>query len=150
FPAIAHSGKPWARIASCNSLEMADPAIPPVFSGYPLDDPTGWDAFRAEHRRTHADLHAEFSAFCVERGASPLPDGAFIHESPWLNLYLYPADIDYPRSVPLAPTWHRIESSVRRTDVGYDLPEQIAHGTGPLIYLSLGSLGSADVDLMRR
>src|SRR6476620_638130 len=35
FPAIAHSGTPWARIASCNPLELKDPAIPPVFSGYP-------------------------------------------------------------------------------------------------------------------
>jgi MGT family glycosyltransferase len=150
FPAIAHSGKPWARIASCNSLEMADPAIPPVFSGYPTTDRTGWDAFRAEYRRAHAELHAEFSAFCDERGAGPLPEGAFIHESPWLNLYLYPAEIDYQRSVPLAPTWHRLESSVRRLDEGYDLPEEIARGRGRLIYLSLGSLGSADVELMRR
>jgi MGT family glycosyltransferase len=150
FPAIAHSGKPWVRIASCNSLEMAEPAIPPVFSGYPLDDRAGWDAFRVEYRRAHADLHAEFSDFCVERGAGPLPEDAFIHESPWLNLYLYPAELDYPRSVPLAPTWHRLESSVRRVDDGYDLPGELASGKGRLIYLSLGSLGSADVDLMRR
>src|SRR5947207_12571040 len=30
FPAIAASGKPWARIVSCNPLEIADPALPPV------------------------------------------------------------------------------------------------------------------------
>jgi MGT family glycosyltransferase len=150
FPAIPHSGKPWARIASCNPLEMQDPAIPPVFSGYPLADRDGWDDFRAEYRRAHADVHAEFSAFCVERGTGPLPEGAFIHESPWLNLSLYPAELDYARAIPLAPTWHRIESSVRRIDGGYKLPDQIATGKGRLIYLSLGSLGSADVGLMRR
>jgi UDP:flavonoid glycosyltransferase YjiC (YdhE family) len=150
FPAIAHSGRPWARITSCNPLEMQDPAIPPVFSGYPSADRTGWDAFRAEYHRVHADLHAEFSAFCVERGAGPLPEGTFMHESPWLNLSLYPAELDYARSIPLAPTWHRIESSVRRIDGGYELPDEIANGEGRLIYLSLGSLGSADVELMRR
>jgi UDP:flavonoid glycosyltransferase YjiC (YdhE family) len=150
FPAIAHSGRPWARIASCNPLEMPDPAIPPVFSGYPQYDRSGWDDFRTEYLRAHADLHAGFSDFCVERGAGPLPAGAFMHESPWLNLSLYPAEIDYERSIPLAPTWHRIESSVRQVDGGYELPEEIATGEGRLIYLSLGSLGSADVELMRR
>jgi MGT family glycosyltransferase len=149
FPAISHSGKPWARITSCNPLEMQDPAIPPVFSGYPEADRTGWDAFRAEHRRSHSDLHAAFSAFCVDRGAGSLPEGAFMHESPWLNLSLYPAELDYARSIPLAPTWHRIESSVRRIDGGYELPDEVATGKGRLIYLSLGSLGSGDVDLMR-
>ena len=42
--------------------------------------------------------HAEFSEFCAERGAPPLPEGELIHESPWLNLYLYPRELDYPRS----------------------------------------------------
>ena len=57
----------------------------------------------------------EFSAFCADRGAGPLEAGEFMHESPWLNVYLYPAEIDYERSLPLAPTWHRIDSSVRRS-----------------------------------
>ena len=39
---------------------------------------------------------------------------------------------------------------MRNLEDGYDLPEEIAGGEGRLIYLSLGSLGSADVELMRR
>jgi MGT family glycosyltransferase len=150
FPAIDHSGKPWVRLVSCNPLELKDPAIAPVFSGYADGDSNGWDAFRAEYGRAHADLHAEFSSFCLERGAGPLPVGEFIAESPWLNLYLFPAEIDYRRSFPLAPTWHRIDSSVRRHNGEFELPEEIASGNAGLVYLSLGSLGSADVELMRR
>jgi MGT family glycosyltransferase len=150
FPAIQHSGRPWARIISCNPLELKDEAIPPVFSGYPAADRTGWDEFRAEYRRAIAGLHGEFSAFCAERGAPPLPDEEFIHESEWLNLYLYPAEVDYARSRPLAPNWHRLDSCVRRTDVELELPPHIRDGEGALLYLSLGSLGSADVELMRR
>jgi MGT family glycosyltransferase len=150
FAAIGHAGKPWVRLVSCNPLELKDAAIAPVFSGYANDDRDGWDVFRAEYLRAHADLHAEFSAFCVERGADPLPVAEFIHESPWLNLYLYMAEIDYSRSVPLAPTWHRMDSSVRRHDGEFELPAEIASGEGGLVYLSLGSLGSADVELMRR
>ena len=150
FPAIAHSGKPWVRVISCNPLELKDIAVAPTFSGYPQDDRDGWDVFRAEYLRAHADLNAEFSDFCVVRGADPLPTGEFIHESPWLNLYLYPAEIDYRRSVPLGHTWHRMDSSVRSHNGQFELPEQIATGDGRLVYLSLGSLGSADVELMRR
>jgi MGT family glycosyltransferase len=149
FPAIDHSGRPWVRILSCNPLELKDPAIPPVFSGYPAGDDSGWADFRAEYLRAHAALHDEFSAFCAERGAAPLPEGDFIGESPLLNLYLYPAEIDYRRSAAPAPTWHRLDSSVRQSGT-FELPEELADGEGRLVYLSLGSLGSADVELMRR
>src|ERR687887_46760 len=63
FAAILASGRPWVRIVSCNPLEIGDQSLPPVFSGYPAGDPTGWDEFRAEYRRTHADMHADFDAF---------------------------------------------------------------------------------------
>ncbi|HUF02480.1 MAG TPA: nucleotide disphospho-sugar-binding domain-containing protein [Gaiellaceae bacterium] len=150
FPAIHHSGRPWVRIVSCNPLELKDDALPPVFSGYPAADPTGWEEFRATYRESIADLHGEFSAFCAEHGAPPLPEEELIHESEWLNLYLYPAALDYERSRPLAPTWHRLETCVRRSSDEAGLPDWIASGEGALVYTSLGSLGSADVDLMRR
>ncbi len=150
FPAIHHSGRPWARIVSCNPLELKDEAIAPVFSGYSADDTSGWAAFREAYARAIGDLHAEFSAFCSERGASQLPAAEFIHESEWLNLYVYPEEVDYARRRPLAPTWHRLETCVRRSDETAELPKHIASGNGSLVYLSLGSLGSADVDLMKR
>ena len=149
FPAIQHSGLPWARIVSCNPLELKDEAVAPVFSGYAADDRSGWSEFRAEYERAIADLHGAFSAFCEERGAPSLPDQEFIHESEWLNLYLYPAEVDYERSRPLAATWHRLDTCVRRTDAELELPAHVRRGDGALVYLSLGSLGSADVDLMR-
>jgi MGT family glycosyltransferase len=154
FPALPASGRPWVRITSCNPAELLDPAVPPVFSGYPADDRSGWAAFRAEYRRTHGGLWAEFDAFCREHGAPGLPDRpqgpGFIHDSPYLNFYLYPAEADYPREIPLAPTWHRLDACVRTTEADWALPEPLASGGGALIYLSLGSLGSADVGLMRR
>jgi MGT family glycosyltransferase len=150
FPAVPASGIPWVRMASCNPAEMKDPAIPPAFSGLPTADRSEWDAYWAEYRRTHAEMHASFDAFCRERGAPALPELEFIHESPWLNLYLYPREADYPRERPLGPTWHNLEASVRATDEPWELPEPLASGDGPLVYLSLGSLGSADVGLMQR
>jgi len=150
FPAIHYSGRPWVRIVSCNPLELKDPSIAPLFSGYPTDDTSKWAEFRAEYERAIAGLQAEFSEFCSERGAPQLPVPEFIHESEWLNLYMYPEEVDYERSRPLAPTWHRLETCVRRSDDSAELPAQIASGDGALVYLSLGSLGSADVELMKR
>jgi MGT family glycosyltransferase len=146
FPAVAASGHPWVRIVSCNPLELKDPELPPPFSGYPTGDRAGWDEFRRRYHELHGPLQAEFSAFCEQRGAPPLPELEFIHESPLLNLYLYPAEADYRRSQPLAETWHRLESCVREVDEEFRSPP----GDGALVYVSLGSLGSADVELMNR
>jgi MGT family glycosyltransferase len=149
FPALPASGRPWVRIVSCNPAEIPDPDVPPKFSGYPAGDRSGWEEFRDEYRSTHAQMHAAFDEFCRERGAPPLPELEFIHASPWLNLYLYPAEVDYARARPLAGAWHNLESSVRATDEPWALPEPLAAREGALIYLSLGSLGSADVELMQ-
>ena len=149
FPALPASGRPWVRIVSCNPAELKDPDVPPTFSGYPSSDRAGWDAFRHEFRRTHADLHADFDAFCRERGAPGLPELEFIHESDRLNLWIYPSEVDYERARPLGPSWHNLESSVRATDADWELPAALAERDGPLVYLSLGSLASGDLELMR-
>jgi MGT family glycosyltransferase len=149
FPAIPASGTPWVRIVSCNPLELKDPELPPPYTGLPIDDRSDWDDYRAEYRRVIGAMQRDFSQFCVERGAPPLPDGEMIHESAWLNLYLYPQEVDYPRSRPLEPSWHNLESSVRTTDAEWELPSELAEGEGSMIYISLGSLGSGDVPLMK-
>jgi len=147
FPAIPACGRPWVRIVSCNPLEVNDPALPPRFSGLALEDASRSDEFRAEYARQIGQMQAYFSTFCVQRGAPPLPELEMIHESPWLNLTLYPAELDYPRSRPLAATWHRLETCVRSTDDPWTPP---APDGRALVYLSLGSLGSADLALMER
>jgi MGT family glycosyltransferase len=150
FPALMTHGAPWVRIMSCNPLEMKDPDLPPTFSGYPVDDRSGWGDFRGEYERVHRDLWAGFNEWMIEQGAPPLPDLEFIHESEHLNLFIYPDAADYLRARPLAPTWHGLESSVRDTEEPWEVPASLRDGDGSLVYLSLGSLGSADVDLMRR
>jgi MGT family glycosyltransferase len=154
FPAISASGRPWVRIVSCNPLEMKDRLIAPFSSGYPVDDRTAWTAFLDEVRRTHADMWMDFDAFCREHGESGLTYGPlgpeFIAASPYLNLYSYPAEVDYERAEPLGPTWHRLDSTVRAPESTWVLPPELAERDGALIYLSLGSLGSADVELMQR
>jgi MGT family glycosyltransferase len=146
FPALPASGIPWVRIVSCNPAELKDPLVPPTFSGYPAGDMSGWAAYWDEYAHAHGEMHAAFDAFCRDRGAPPLPPLEFAHTSTYLNLTLYPAEVDYRRAVPLNDNWHNLEASVRTTEQPYEVPP----GDGRLVYLSLGSLGSADVLLMQR
>ncbi len=152
FPALVTHGAPFVRIVSCNPLEVPGPDIAPAYSGLPADDRSAWAAFRAEYERTHRALWSDFDAWVREQGAPGLPDLEFIHRSAHLNLYVYPEELDYTDRRPLDGTWQRLESSVRRTDASWDLPDMLRDrpAGSALIYLSLGSLGSADVGLMRR
>jgi MGT family glycosyltransferase len=149
FPALLTAGKPFVRIVSCNPLEVRGEDVAPVFSGLPADDRSEWDAFRAEYDRTHREVWTAFNEWVVAQGAEPLPDLDFIHEGD-LNLYVFPEIADYTDARPLAGSWHRLDSSVRETDGGFELPASLAGKDGALVYFSLGSLGSADVSLMRR
>ncbi|MEA2518749.1 MAG: hypothetical protein QOF49_829 [Chloroflexota bacterium] len=155
FPALQTAGKPFVRVVSCNPLEIrgADgDEIPPAYSGLPTDDRSGWAAFRSEYDRTHRATWEAFDAWCRAQGTPPLPDLEFIHASDRLNLYVYPQVADYTERRPLDATWRRLDSSVRATDGAFALPPEIGDrpAGSALIYLSLGSLGSADVELMRR
>ncbi|MCA2188171.1 glycosyltransferase [Nonomuraea cavernae] len=147
FPALLTAGKKFVRIVSCNPLEVRGENVAPVFSGLPADDRSEWDAFRAEYDRTHRELWSAFNEWCVEQGTEPLPELDFIHEGD-LNLYVYPEIADYTADRPLGPGWHRLDSSVRETDESFELPFE--RGEGALVYFSLGSLGSSDVELMQR
>jgi MGT family glycosyltransferase len=151
FPALVSGSAPFVRIVSCNPLEVKGPGVPPTFSGLPSADDSEWAGFRDEYERTHRDTWESFNAWVIDSGAPPLPDLEFIHESEHANLYVFPAEADYTDARPLDGGWHRMDSSVRETDEPYELPPLAARrDDAALVYLSLGSLGSADVDLMKR
>ncbi|MEY2445072.1 MAG: hypothetical protein QOE00_1652 [Ilumatobacteraceae bacterium] len=149
FPALTTAGVPFVRTVSCQALEMKGAHVPPTYSGLPVDDPSEWDAFRAEYDRTHRPMWQAYNDWVQSCGARPLADLEFIHESTDLNLYTYPEVIDYTDRRPLGANWHRLDSSVRATDAPFAVPPELG-AEGALIYLSLGSLGSADVELMQR
>ena len=149
FPAVPLSGLPWVRMVSANPLEMDDELLPPALSGLPTADSTQWEAFKVEFLRLHEPLITELSNYNVSVGADPLPAGKFQYVSPFANLYLYPEVLDYKRQNPLDDTWHRLDTTVRVGDEAFDVNEWLP-GDGKVIYLSMGSLGSNDVQLMQR
>lgn len=152
FPALVTSPAPFVRIVSCNPLEISGPDVPPPYSGLPSADRSEWDAFREEYDRSHRAMWTDFNEFVVAAGAAALPDLEFIHQSVHANLYVYPEEADYTDTRSLDKTWHRLDSSVRDPEEPFVVPPSLA-GRPPdsaLVYLSLGSLGSADVSLMKR
>ena len=149
FAAISASGRPWARIVSCNPAELKDEAVPPVFSGYPTGDRERWQEFWEQYDAVLGPQVGEFDGWLRENGAPQLPTPRdYIWESPFLNMYLFPKEVDYSRSKPLGPTWHRLDSSVR-SDAPFNV-DAVLPGDGRVVYLSLGSLAAADVELMQR
>lgn len=148
FPALMTSPAKYVRVVSCNPLEVPGENIAPVFSGLGQDDREGWATFREAYERSHREVWEDFNAWVQEQGAPPLPYLEFSHAGD-RNLYLYPAEIDYTDARPLDSTWYRIDSAVRETETEADIPAHFLDGSKPLIYFSLGSLGGADVGLMR-
>lgn len=94
----------------------------------------------------------DFDAWVREQGGAPLPDLEFMPRDNAATIYIYPAEADYVDKRPLDASWTRVDSSIRETDEDYELPATMSDrpDDSALIYLSLGSLGAADVSLMQR
>lgn len=153
FPALVTGGPPFVRIVSCNPLEIPGQEIAPAYSGLAEDDRTGWAEYRKRTDELVRPLWNEYNDWVQQQGAPPLPEMEFIHSGAH-NLYLYPDELDYVDRRPLGPAWTQLDSAVRQIRFGVDLPDEVKERFGqsgrPLIYFSLGSLGGADVDLMRQ
>lgn len=150
FPAIKHYGKPWVRIISCSENEIEDDAIPPHLSGMSVNDAEGHRAFRERFNEVIKPIHDDFNEFLESTGEAPYPLGRFFEASPYLNLLLYPQSVTYERSRPLDPQrFQYLEGCVRR-EQPYELPAFDRNADGPLVYVSFGSLGAGDTELLKR
>jgi MGT family glycosyltransferase len=150
FPAIKRTGRPWIRIISCSENEIPDPDIPPHLSGCSEGDHAGYKAFEDEFLRLVKPTHDRFNDFLKKIGHAPYPAGEFFEASPYMNLLLYPRQLQFKRRKPLNPKQFQYLEGCVRSEGTYKVPAFAANGDKPLIYVSFGSLGSADVDLYKR
>ena len=149
-PSISKSGIPWVSLISIQILtNIDDPRTPPKWLGLPADDSSEWTKCRELVKKDLDFLKKKvYHLFDNEK---PFPEDRFI-ESPYLNIYSYPLELDYidQKPLPLHPKWYRFDSFIRMEGEEFDLPEKLAQKQGKLIFLSMGSLGSANVQLMKR
>ncbi|VVO26572.1 glycosyltransferase [Pseudomonas fluorescens] len=150
FPAIASAGCPWVRVVSCAETELPDPAVPPYLSGCRSDDVAGRERFVEHYQNAVAAAHARFSRFLASTGTAPCPPGQFLVDSPWLNLLLSPTPVRYEREQPLDQRKYVYLDGCVRREAPYIVPDFPRHNDAPLIYVSFGSLGAADTDMMKR
>lgn len=150
FPATKRYGKPWVRILSCSENEISDENIPPYLSGCSESDKEGFQKFNKKFLETVSPIHEKFNDFLKECGEKEYPLGEFFETSPYLNLLLYPEAVKFKRVKPLDENlFHYLHGCVRKEE-DYNVPEFKKNNDGKLIYLSFGSLGSGDIDLMKR
>lgn len=150
FPAIKQYGVPWVRIISCSENEIEDEGIPPHLSGMAADDHEGHARFRARFEEVIKPIHDDFNAFIASTGEAPYPLGQFFEASPYMNLLLYPEPVKYTRKIPLDPARFQYLEGCVRQDKPYTVPTFKKNDDGPLLYISFGSLGAGDTELMKR
>ncbi len=150
FPAIKRTGRPWVRIISCSENEVPDPDIPPHLSGCHENDKDCFKAYQEAFLKHVEPTHVRFNDFLRKVGEEPYPQGEFFETSPWMNLLLYPQPLQFKRRHPLAPTRFQYLEGCVRDEGSYTVPNFPGHDDQPLIYVSFGSLGAADVDLYKR
>lgn len=155
IPALFKSNIPWIRIFSASPLALHDsPELPQAWLGLP----TKFDPNNSTHmdwiersKSCKRKLYDSYNEYWRSFGLPDLPTNpiSWIPVSPYLNLYMYPEDLDYS-DYPLKD-WKRCDCMVRDQKAGkFELPEKLRDKPGKLIFLSLGSLASSDVILMKR
>jgi MGT family glycosyltransferase len=150
FPAIKQFGKPWVRIISCSENEIEDPAIPPHLSGCGQDDHDAHARYRARFEAVIGPLHDDFNGFLCANGEAAYPLGQFFEASPFLNLLLYPEPLRYRRRHTLPAAQFQYLEGCVRAEKPYTVPVFARNADAPLLYVSFGSLGAGDVDLLKR
>ena len=164
-PSIIKSGIHWVNINTIQILTVIDDLrTPPPWLGLPsqvtfryngryhvnVHNVTEWEYYRNFIRDKMSKFKNNYYRLFQEEGIKhPFPKDRFI-ESPYLNLYAYPRELDYVDQRPLPTNWHRFDSFVRLNEEDFEIPEKFKQKTGKLIYFSLGSLGSGNIDLMKR
>ena len=99
---------------------------------------------------TFAEHQQKFSEFFSEYGLPPLQEKIPFYHSPYLNIYAYPDELDFTDLRPNPPNFYRFDSFIRLDGDPIEVPDKLKNLPGKLIYFSLGSLGSADIELAKR
>ncbi|XP_027206131.2 NDP-glycosyltransferase YjiC-like [Dermatophagoides pteronyssinus] len=154
-PCIAYGKTPWAFLFSGNPIFILDhPELPPISSGYPTNDRTHWDEFREKFNKGFpAAIRYRQNMLNKDFGYPDVPSNQFLFQSPYLNIYGYPEELDYTDLITLPETYVRLDAFCRDSPESFELPTEFKAKIKPgdkLIYVSMGSMGSIDVDLMKR
>ncbi|XP_054161724.1 uncharacterized UDP-glucosyltransferase YdhE-like [Oppia nitens] len=155
MPSVVNSGSVWIMSNSNNplSLDMCleDNRLPPSLLGLPINDKSLWDDYRRQINETRFQAFKVWADWLQSHGCPAPAANQLWFPSPYANFYLIPKELDYTDIRPLPDNFYQFDYYKRTANEDvFEIPEQLRQKSGKLIYLSLGSMGSADVDLMKR
>ncbi|XP_074599667.1 NDP-glycosyltransferase YjiC-like [Brevipalpus obovatus] len=141
---------PCIPLMSCNPLELYSPNGAPVASGYSLKDSSKlWEEYRKAERRALWWLRLYLMPWFWRNRVHPPPISQFRCYAKHFGIYVYPECLDYTEIEKTQKNWVRINFSIRESEGReFKIPENLRDKPGNLIYLSMGTLGSANVNLM--
>ena len=120
-------------------------------SGYAANgDQSLWPEFRQRAHKAFEKHNRYYNSWLKSNGYPTIHNNLCIPESPYLNLYGYPEELDYTDIRPNPTNWFRIDSFMRKGEQELKLPTNFKRNHEKLIYLSLGSMASIDIELMKR
>ncbi|CAG2103629.1 unnamed protein product [Medioppia subpectinata] len=153
LPAAELSGVPCVWCWSSVPLVIIDDErAPPVQSGLSASgDQRLWHEFRELVRDVTREKWQAFNEWAVGRGCEPLPEYCFHSPTRYLNIYGYPLELDYQDIRPLGRNYVRFDA-LKRTErhLPFAVPPELATKPGALVYFSMGTISSVDVQNMRR
>ncbi|XP_037051007.1 uncharacterized UDP-glucosyltransferase YdhE-like [Bradysia coprophila] len=156
-PALMNSDIPWLFLGSMGPLEFynacnPDDRLPPAWSGLSVrGNKSEWQEFRkqvaavASAGNLSALVNEWYHGLCGEN----LPPSGFQPLSSHLNIYITPEELDFKEAEPLGENWIGVNGFVRSTDETITIPDWLIKRPGKLILLSLGSLASGHLELMK-
>ncbi|XP_053211228.1 uncharacterized protein LOC128394882 [Panonychus citri] len=155
LPCLEKSSIPWAQLWSANPMMLYHGHLPPATTGFPTDSPKELcDKYISLKKTKGEKIFNHLNNWLISKGVRPhTPDEPIlVAESKWINFYTYPEFLDYNDIAPKLAKWVRMDAAVREPDSTepFDLPESLKDKPGKLIYFSLGSMGSIDLELMKR
>ena len=92
----------------------------------------------------------KFNDFYESEGLPGRQHLEWCYHSPYLNIYHYPLELDYTDIRPNPPNWTRIDTFMIKPKEEFIVPEKLKNLPGKLIYFSLGSVSSINIELMQR
>ena len=110
-----------------------------------------WKKLREEKNEALVPTIHNFNNWLISNGFPTLPTQKLITPSPYLNIYMVPEELDYTDITKFPSNWHRFDYFMRSEhNDKFEIPDKLKNRSGKLIYLSMGSMGGTDVELMKR
>ncbi|XP_053204992.1 NDP-glycosyltransferase YjiC-like [Panonychus citri] len=163
-PAFVQSGIPYVALFSCSPpMIYWKSDAPPFSSGLGKgDDLELIKQTRERFSKSLEPIRKQFDEYLESVGINleleDRLDFSLLGQSPHLNIYLYPRDLDYSEYGPVPEKWFRLEHMVRGSDdeSPLGLPDDSwlnrtdQNDGKKLILFSLGSMATALIDIMNR